>query len=202
MKKRVENPAPPFQLSYVRPDGTVVPQEIWVCGECRHLSPGRHDEADAAACCAVKKCGCGEVITPDYYTLCTRCRSEKEAKAEAERIAKMPVVAYKDEPIFHGGRFYDSMEELLDWLADEEAEDRPETVEICSRDLVGSKLSGADVVDYVSEQLLESFEDPDSVDLDDTEGLKSFVDGWLQKQSAEIWEPSGKRVKVVIDDNA
>jgi hypothetical protein len=196
MKVRKDNPAPPFQLSYVRPDGTVVPNEVWVCGECRILTVGNHTKEGATQCCMTRRCACGAAIAEPYYTACKDCRDEAWNKKRSEEWLAMPVVPYPGGPVLYSERFYADMDDLLDSLADEEPEDLPEEVELCTERLIGSRLSARGLVEDILERLTEDHEDPDAVTIHGEEELEAAVKQFLSKQTYIEWFPAGKRVRV------
>ncbi len=188
-KKRVENPKPPVQLFAQAENGEFKGQDIWFCGECRLFSLGSRAKEQAAECCKIRRCECGEEL-PEYYLKCRSCSS-------VERDKKMTLVEYKGGPLcdIDGDRYFENMEEVLDHYYHDDADDRPDFVHPCD-ELEWKGLSDHDVDSMLESPLCELFEGAEDR-LVDVDGLKMSVRQWSEKQSIKYWQArTGEKVRI------
>lgn len=204
MKKRVVNAKEPYELFKMVDAGNhvKVPAEtgVWACGECGTLYRGKDS---AERCCRAYLCGeCKEVyILESYWTACQGCRDKKRAEEALADWEKMPVVEYNGEALFDGcDRFFENEEEALDRYMDYPKDLRPEYLELCHSKTIGEYLSIGGVLDRISEDMLENVEDADPDIIKGFDELEEALKKFVAAQTYMVWEPAGKKVKIMYEE--
>lgn len=196
MKQRVINAKEPYQLFKMKNFGAEE-TGVWACGECGQLCTYKES---AVRCCQAYLCGdCEEVyILGGYWTTCQKCRDKKRSDDASAAWEKMPVVEY-DGGALHDGEdeFFESEEMALDRYHG--VKDRPEYLEACRSKTIGEYLSIGGVLDRISEDMLENV-DADSDIIKGFDELEEALKKFVAAQTYMVWEPAGKKVKIMYEE--
>ena len=177
-----------------KPDGT--PTEVSVCGVCGKLAGhGKFDISEK--CCSCWECG--KPLEKDaqhydhYHQECDRAR---RAQIDMQRLEKAELVDGYDGPVyFEGGHgsfgdgYFADVDEFVEWLDDQDDQDRPEFVHCCESSPV-AQLNLDSILESACE---ESFEDAED-HLNGREELQKAVDVFNEANKALLtWDWDMKR---------
>jgi len=119
------------------------PQELYLengkptgrffCEECRIIAL---DKITAEKCCMPEICGCGAVIVDKYWTVCRTCIEAHQKSIELERFNKAEKIKESDytgmvyvDGIGHNEGYFESTDELREYLFDEYGDEYSDAVE-------------------------------------------------------------------------
>ena len=164
----------------------------YFCGKCGTIF---NDKEDADKCCASVTCSiCGREIPQEkgnrqfHYINPIRCIE----CYQKEKEDKMPIVEnYNGEPLYDGSDFFSDLDNYIECFYGTE-EDIPDWLEVCDYIPV-PKIDSYDIVQGLIEEC--NLEDNDSLYVDESE-LHNFIREWNDKQTATLWEPSGKKLLI------
>lgn len=155
-----------IKLTGTKPDGANV--YIWACSKCGYTAG---DEKTAEKCCRCLTCG--KELNRRIVGDCDDCWREKDAKREAERIAKAEKLEKWDGWVFYDGAtngndgYFESLDDLVDWLESEgiDPDNWPEYV-FCCKVVPFPAVDLDDIVDRIMDELPVGYEREHLVGLD------------------------------------
>lgn len=181
-----------IKLTGTKPDGAKV--YIWACSKCGYTAG---DEKTAEKCCRCLTCG--KELERRIVGDCDDCWREKDAKREAELIAKAEKLEKWDGWVFYDGAtngndgYFESLDDLVDWLESEgiDPDNWPEYV-FCCKVVPFPAVDLDDIVDRILEGLPEEVGREHLKGLDDLEA--AIVE--FNKRNIELisYEPDWTKV--------
>lgn len=170
------------------------PCGVWVCGVCNLVRP---DEGMAERCC--KPCECGKPSRNKFECRCSECADADYRRQREEQLEKAELVEWDGSMIFseevsgYRDGWFDSPEDLVDHLADEDIEHLPEFA------FLGRKIvKELDIGRAVDEMTEDTYEDAELhvSDVDWAE-LKAIIDKFNAKYAVTYYEHDyRKKVRV------
>lgn len=169
------------------------PCGIFVCGVCHRIT--HKDLIDR--CC--RPCQCGKTVRNRFEDKCSDCWTVLRHVQERERLEKAELVEwdgesmiFSDEVGYNDG-WFESPDDLLDYLADEEEENKPEFA------FVGLKrVNVLDIGRAIEAMTEDTYEDAElNVSDEDWAELQAAVDKFNAKYSVTYYEPDfSKKVRI------
>jgi hypothetical protein len=193
----------PVRTIIDKENGNVVGHACGNCGTFFSALVGFDDSKAAAERCHNYKCSeCG-VKTNQYYTICDKCRKDKEFKKDLEAFERAEKIKFEDyhgEMVFFddcslGNEGYMSTDDVEDHFCDSDKE-LPEFAWAC--DWFGISID----VDHVLETALEEHHEDafDLVSQADIDELKTMLKTWCDKQGVKTYTPNSKKAIVFSDE--
>ena len=176
----MSEPRRPLAVFIKDENGVYVDTSLAACPVCQTVFSV---PAEALLCCP--GCDCG-AMAPSGFRKCHNCYYR-------ELFEKAEEVPYTGTPLFspENGTHYDSMEELLDSLLDD---DLPAYVFPC-KELLIRDADPVELAYLIEEKLLE--EQHEEAEASDIELLGGSIASWLEKQKDGSWqEDTSKKVRV------
>lgn len=183
------------------------PSKVFFCGKCRMTAA---TQENAEQCCQNYKCQhCGVDTGSRSWLSCDACRRKIEDEAERRRFEKAEKVTSWDGPIYCEGLgynegFFESVEDLWDYLGDEEELETgerkaPEYVWTCDCKPICS-LDYDEIIENATQDAHEGWE-PDQ--LTGAEALKSALDAFNEANKEQVgWEPNFKKALLIEPQRA
>lgn len=182
-----------------RKDGTAT--GVFFCSECKTVS---RDQPLVEQCCKPTLCEeCGEVAQK-YWTLCSRCKAEKDHKSYLEKLEKATTIKDTDKFIhcedyqgYHDGYFSDTGE-LLDYLSniDDEIE-WPVTVTVCEEEPI-EKIGIDHILEVIAEEGFEDILDH----IQGAEELQKALDAFYELNETVVSWTVAYKEKIIIEKPA
>jgi hypothetical protein len=146
---------------------------VFYCEKCKIV---HRTTAEADQCCMPYHCkGCGKE-TQRYVNICSACFNKQQDKKEAERFAKAAKITKWDgwvyvEGLGYQNGYFQSVEDLIDYLTDEEDGNYPQYAWTCSANhFVNAEIS--DITERIGDNAYEDF---NTEDLNGLQELKAAI---------------------------
>ncbi len=185
-------------IELFKKDGTAT--GVFYCSECRVVFK---TEGEAQQCHGERLCECGKPCDR-YRSQCPNCDnaaySKRQSEREFERYSKAVTIKeseYDGDHIFHGDKYYDSIEDILDDLADDE--EASEYVWACKD--IGVKKAH---LEWLTENIMEGlWEDADESDLNGVPELEAAIEVFNKaNETIRVWEVDYKTAVLVESKKA
>lgn len=173
---------------------TKKPCGVWVCGECNLVTSKEFVEK----CC--KPCECGKPSRNRFECKCSDCVDAEYRERRAKQLEKAELVDWDGSMIFseevsgYRDGWFDSPEDLLDYLADEDESNKPEFAFLGRRCV--NELDLYRAIERMSE---DTYEDAEvCATREDMSRLEEAVNAFNAKYAVTYYEHDYKRkVRVV-----
>ena len=170
------------------------------CAKCRIV---HKTESEADECCRPRLCAkCGREVDARHFLVCERCRKVKQASKDLATLEAAELVEDEGGWLYveghgHNDGFFRDMGELLDYLADEPENTRPEFA-FCCRKFGMSERSAADIIEDSTQDMHE--EAANDVSVESIKALQAAIDAFYAANEDVVSYEADCRRKVRIPD--